>query len=179
MAGHWLFLSMSVQSMLMNCLLNFKVHLRFVDEPRYRTRDFWTVRCTRMTNREFRHLFRMQRATFNNILEQIIPLFAPEVSNRGRKRFPPDMCFTLFLWRMSRNHTVRKVSFQFGIGEGSVTIITQTVIQAILASPLTKLAQFPTENTSLENISTDFGRKGFSRCDGAVDRSHIPITGPH
>lgn len=74
---------------------------------------------------------------------------------------------------------MRKVSFQFGIGEGSVTIITQTVIQAILASPLTKLAQFPTENTSLENISTDFGRKGFSRCDGAVDRSHIPITGPH
>lgn len=82
------------------------------------------------------------------------------------------------LWTLGNQESFRGVSDRFGLSKGNLHHIFLQVCHTVVTNLLPKYVQWP-QAEELIKISEGFRKKcGFPGVVGAIDGTHIPITGP-
>ena len=150
-----------------------------------RTRNLWTYRRTAIwydvvtvvfSDEQWYNNFRVTRATFTFILEEI----REQVSRRDttmRKSIPAERRLALTLYYMASTAEYRTIAHLFGVSTSFVCICIKDVCEAI-NERLSKVIKFP-QGEELVQVINNYEKKwGIPMCAGAIDGTHIPILAP-
>ncbi|XP_071953738.1 uncharacterized protein [Antedon mediterranea] len=143
-----------------------------------RNRDWWENMVLKEWNDEFWLTnFRMTRATFMAVAEQLRPFIEKEVTSM-RTPITVEHRLAITLWRLATNIEYMSLSKLFGVGRSTVCCIVHETCRAIEKHLMPKIIRFP-ENRELLNTVDEFNTKcGFPQVAGLVDCTHISIKTP-
>lgn len=139
----------------------------------------WWDECNRpdFPEDEFRKAFRMGRATFDMICEELNSIIAKEDTTL-RNAIPVRQRVAVCLWRLATGDPLRLVSKRFGLGISTCHKLVLEVCTAIKSVMMPKYLQWPDEAT-LRNIKSEFESiSGIPNVVGSMYTSHIPIIAP-
>lgn len=126
---------------------------------------------------EFRKAFRMGRATFDLICEELNSVIAKEDTTL-RNAIPVRQRVAVCLWRLATGDPLRLVSKRFGLGISTCHKLVLEVCTAIKTVLMPKYLQWPDEAT-LRSIKGEFESvSGIPNVVGSMYTSHIPIIAP-
>ncbi|KAF7830444.1 protein ALP1-like [Senna tora] len=126
---------------------------------------------------EFKKAFRMGRATFDFICEELNSVIAKEDTTL-RNAIPVRQRVAVCLWRLATGDPLRLVSKRFGLGISTCHKLVLEVCTAIKTVLMPKYLQWPDEAT-LRNIKGEFESiSGIPNVVGSMYTSHIPIIAP-
>uniref|UniRef100_A0A8D0CDG2 KRAB domain-containing protein n=1 Tax=Salvator merianae TaxID=96440 RepID=A0A8D0CDG2_SALMN len=117
--------------------------------------------------------FRMSRATFFEIVEQLRPTLQRRRTNM-REPISVEKRVAIAIWWLANNAFYRTVAERFGVGRSTVAKI---VVEVCLAIELVLLQQ-TVHLGDVRMIMDGFENLGFPHCVGACDRTHINILSP-
>lgn len=139
----------------------------------------WWERCNDLSfpEAEFHQAFRMSRATFNRICDELGASVAKE-DTMLRQAIPVRQRVAVCIWRLATGEPLRLVSKRFGLGISTCHKLVLEVCAAINDILLPKYVQWPSdERTAI--IMDDFERiSGISDVIGSMYTTHIPIIAP-
>ena len=143
----------------------------------YRRTDIWyDVVTVVFSDKQWYHNFRVTRATFTFILEEI----REQVSRRDttmRKSIPAKRRLVLTLYYMAPTAEYRTIAHLFGVPTSFVRICIKGVCEAI-NERLPRVIKFP-QGEELVQVINNYKKKwGMPMCAGAIDGTHIPILAP-
>ncbi|KAK4277321.1 hypothetical protein QN277_015336 [Acacia crassicarpa] len=139
----------------------------------------WWDECNRpdFPEDEFKKAFRMGRATFDLICEELNSVIAKEDTTL-RNAIPVRQRVAVCLWRLATGDPLRLVSKKFGLGISTCHKLILEVCTAIKTVLMPKYLQWPDE-TTLRNIKGEFESiSGIPNVVGSMYTSHIPIIAP-
>ncbi|XP_028807053.1 protein ALP1-like [Neltuma alba] len=139
----------------------------------------WWDECNRpdFPEDEFKRAFRMGRATFDMICEELNSVIAKEDTTL-RNAIPVTQRVAVCLWRLATGDPLRLVSKRFGLGISTCHKLVLEVCTAIKIVLMPKYLQWPDEAT-LGNIKGEFESiSGIPNVVGSMYTSHIPIIAP-
>lgn len=139
----------------------------------------WWDECNRpdYPEEEFKKAFRMGRATFDLICEELNSVIAKEDTTL-RNAIPVAQRVAVCLWRLATGDPLRLVSKRFGLGISTCHKLVLEVCSAIRAVLMPKYLQWPDEN-ALRKTKDEFESiSGIPNVVGSMYTTHIPIIAP-
>ncbi|GLT45050.1 hypothetical protein SLA2020_189140 [Shorea laevis] len=143
-----------------------------------RSKDWWD-KCNHpdFPEEEFRRAFRMSKATFNMICEELEPAVMKK-NTMLREAIPVRQRVAVCIWRLATGEPLRLVSKRFGLGISTCHKLVLEVCSAIRSVLMPKFLQWPDENR-LMAIKEEFETKsGIPNVGGSMYTTHIPIIAP-
>uniref|UniRef100_J3KX53 DDE Tnp4 domain-containing protein n=1 Tax=Oryza brachyantha TaxID=4533 RepID=J3KX53_ORYBR len=126
---------------------------------------------------EFRKGFRMSKATFEMVCEQLAAAVAKE-DTMLRAAIPVRQRVAVCIWRLATGEPLRLVSKRFGLGISTCHKLVLEVCAAMKAMVMPKVVRWP-EGADAAAIAAEFERiSGISGVVGAIYTTHIPIIAP-
>nr|XP_047144517.1 uncharacterized protein LOC105849992 [Hydra vulgaris]XP_047144518.1 uncharacterized protein LOC105849992 [Hydra vulgaris] len=133
---------------------------------------------TQMEECEFKEHFRVNRNTFNFLVNELHPHLG-KTTTTMREPISVVKRVAVALHYLASCEEYRVVSSLFGIGKSTANLIVHEFINAVNDILLPKYVKFPLSVENLNKHSRDFEAiLGFPQCVGAVDGCHIPISAP-
>ncbi|GLU10079.1 hypothetical protein SLE2022_269050 [Rubroshorea leprosula] len=143
-----------------------------------RSKDWWD-RCNHpdFPEEEFRQLFRMSKATFNMICEELEPAVMKK-NTMLRDAIPVRQRVAVCIWRLATGEPLRLVSKRFGLGISTCHKLVLEVCSAIRGVLMPKFLQWPDDNR-LTAIKEEFeATSGIPNVGGSMYTTHVPIIAP-
>ncbi|XP_010262020.1 PREDICTED: putative nuclease HARBI1 [Nelumbo nucifera] len=143
-----------------------------------RSRAWWD-RCNHpdFPEEEFQRAFRMGRATFDMICEELNSVVAKE-DTMLRAAIPVRQRVAVCIWRLATGEPLRLVSKRFGLGISTCHKLVLEVCSAIKTVLMPKFLQWPDEE-KLKNIRNEFESiSGIPNVVGSMYTTHVPIIAP-
>ncbi|CAL4965747.1 unnamed protein product [Urochloa decumbens] len=124
---------------------------------------------------EFRRAFRMSRATFEAVCEELGAAVAKE-DTMLRAAIPVRQRVAVCIWRLATGEPLRLVSKRFGLGISTCHKLVLEVCAAIKAVLMPKAVQWP---EPAADVASQFeSASGIANVVGAMYTTHIPIIAP-
>lgn len=139
----------------------------------------WWAQCNHpgFPDKEFHQSFRMSRATFDLICEQLAGAVAKE-NTMLRAAIPVEQRVAVCIWRLATGEPLRLVSKRFGLGISTCHKMILEVCAAINDVLLPKYVQWPSAER-LQQVTQEFeSLSGMRNVVGALYTTHIPIIAP-
>ncbi|CAH9143361.1 unnamed protein product [Cuscuta epithymum] len=139
----------------------------------------WWERCNSpdFPEDEFKSAFRMSRATFEFICDELEPAVTKKDTTL-RLAIPVRHRVAVCIWRLATGEPLREVSKRFGLGISTCHKLVLEVSAAIRTVLMPKFLQWP-EEQSMDNIKRRFEHlTGIPNVAGALYTTHIPIVSP-
>jgi hypothetical protein len=139
----------------------------------------WWQQCNHpgFPESEFHKSFRMSRATFDHICEELNSVVAKE-DTMLRAAIPVSQRVAVCIWRLATGEPLRLVSKRFGLGISTCHKLVLEVCTAIRRVLLPKYVQWPS-NDRMQGLMKEFERiSGIPKVVGAMYTTHIPIIAP-
>lgn len=143
-----------------------------------RSKDWWD-KCSHpdFPDEEFKRAFRMSKATFNMICEELEPAVMKK-NTMLRDAIPVRQRVAVCIWRLATGEPLRMVSKRFGLGISTCHKLVLEVCTAIKTVLMTKFVQWPDENKT-KRIKEEFqSATGIPNVGGSIYTTHIPIIAP-
>lgn len=143
-----------------------------------RSKDWWErVNSPDFPDAEFKRVFRMSRATFDMICEELDPAITKK-NTILRDAIPVNQRVAVCIWRLSSGEALRMVSKKFGLGISTCHKLILEVCTAIRDILLPKFVQWPSDE-KLSSIKNEFEAiSGVPNIGGSIYTTHIPIIAP-
>lgn len=125
---------------------------------------------------EWKAQFRVTRATFDYLLEQIGPAIKRRRTNY-RVPIEPRRRLAIALWWFARSGEYRTIAMMFGVGIATVFVIVRQVTSAILERLYQRFVSLPS-GQRLDDTMTAFKDRCYPQGAGAIGSTHIPIAPP-
>lgn len=126
---------------------------------------------------EFKKAFRMSRATFDMICEELESVVTKK-DTMLRLAIPVPQRVAVCIWRLATGEALREVAKRFGLGISTCHKLVLEVCTAIRSVLMPKLLLWPDENRVAE-IKRDFESfSGIPNVCGSMYTTHIPIIAP-
>ncbi|KAF2304324.1 hypothetical protein GH714_029928 [Hevea brasiliensis] len=126
---------------------------------------------------EFKEAFRMSKATFDMICDELHSFIAKEDTTL-RNAIPVKQRVAVCIWRLATGEPLRLLSRRFGLGISTCHKLVLEVCSAIRNVLMPKYLQWPDED-SLKKIKNDFESiSGIPNVVGSMYTTHIPIIAP-
>ncbi|XP_043705234.1 protein ALP1-like, partial [Telopea speciosissima] len=126
---------------------------------------------------EFKRSFRMSRATFDFICDELNSVVAKE-DTMLRAAIPVHQRVAVCIWRLATGEPLRLVSKRFGLGISTCHKLVLEVCSAIKTVLMPKFLQWPDEE-SLKKIKDDYESiSAIPNVVGSMYTTHIPIIAP-
>ncbi|XP_004210370.1 putative nuclease HARBI1 [Hydra vulgaris] len=127
---------------------------------------------------EFKEHFRVNRNTFNFLVNELHPHLG-KTTTTMREPISVVKRVAVALHYLASCEEYCVVSSLFGIGKSTANLFVHEFINAVNDILLPKYVKFPLSVENLNKHSRDFEAiLGFPQCVGAVDECHIPILAP-
>ncbi|KAK9149109.1 hypothetical protein Scep_007866 [Stephania cephalantha] len=139
----------------------------------------WWDQCSHpdFPESEFKRAFRMGKATFDMICEELNSVVAKE-DTMLRAAIPVRQRVAVCIWRLATGEPLRLVSKRFGLGISTCHKLVLEVCSAIKTVLMPKFLQWPDEE-SVERTKKDFeSSSGIPNVVGSMYTTHIPIIAP-
>ncbi|XP_042519254.1 protein ALP1-like [Macadamia integrifolia] len=143
-----------------------------------RSRAWWD-QCNHpdFPEKEFKRAFRMSRATFDMICDELNSVVAKE-DTMLRAAIPVRQRVAVCIWRLATGEPLRLVSKRFGLGISTCHKLVLEVCSAIKTVLMPKFLQWPDEET-VKKTKEDFESiSGIPNVVGSMYTTHIPIIAP-
>ncbi|KAJ7955920.1 Harbinger transposase-derived nuclease [Quillaja saponaria] len=143
-----------------------------------RSKDWWD-RCNHpdFPEDEFRRAFRMSKATFNMICEELDSAVIKK-NTMLRDAIPVRQRVAVCIWRLATGEPLRLVSKRFGLGISTCHKLVLEVCTAIKTVLMPKFIEWP-EEQRLKVIKEEFkSMSGMPNVGGSMYTTHIPIIAP-
>lgn len=128
-------------------------------------------------DKEFKRWFRMRKATFELICEELNAAVAKE-DTMLRAAIPVKQRVAVCIYRLATGEPLRLVSKRFGLGISTCHKIVLDVCAAIRSVLMPKYLQWPDEE-SLRRIKEEYESiSGIPNVVGSMYTTHIPIIAP-
>ncbi|PKI45834.1 hypothetical protein CRG98_033841 [Punica granatum] len=143
-----------------------------------RSKDWWEqVNSPNFPDSEFKRAFRMSRATFNLICDELDPAITKK-NTTLREAIPVHQRVAVCIWRLATGEPLRLVSKKFGLGISTCHKLVLEVCNAIRDILLPKFVQWPGDDR-LNLIKSEFeALSGIPNIGGSMYTTHIPIIAP-
>ncbi|CAL9774776.1 unnamed protein product [Musa acuminata subsp. burmannicoides] len=143
-----------------------------------RSRAWWD-RCNNpdFPEAEFRRAFRMGRATFDLICDELGSAVAKE-DTMLRAAIPVRQRVAVCIWRLATGEPLRLVSKRFGLGISTCHKLVLEVCTAIKTLLMPKFVQWPDGAAAAEAKSHFEAASGIPNVIGSMYTTHIPIIAP-
>ncbi|OMO67264.1 Harbinger transposase-derived nuclease [Corchorus capsularis] len=143
-----------------------------------RSKDWWE-KCSHpdFPDEEFKRAFRMSKATFNMICEELEPAVMKK-NTMLRDAIPVRQRVAVCIWRLATGEPLRMVSKRFGLGISTCHKLVLEVSTAIKTVLMPKYVQWPDEN-NMKRIQEEFeAATGIPNVGGSMYTTHVPIIAP-
>ncbi|KAK7281237.1 hypothetical protein RIF29_09034 [Crotalaria pallida] len=143
-----------------------------------RSKDWWD-RCNHpdFPEEEFRQCFRMSKATFNMICDELDSAVTKK-NTMLRDAIPVRQRVAVCIWRLATGDPLRLVSKRFGLGISTCHKLVLEVCSAIRTVLMPKFLNWPDEQ-KMNRIKEEFeGISGIPNVGGAMYTTHVPIIAP-
>ncbi|KAL0410461.1 UNVERIFIED_CONTAM: protein ALP1-like [Sesamum latifolium] len=143
-----------------------------------RSKAWWEqVNSPDFPDEEFRKAFRMSRATFDMICEELESVVTKK-DTMLRLAIPVRQRVAVCIWRLATGEALREVSKRFGLGISTCHKLVLEVCTAIRSVLMPKFLQWPDDNKMAE-IKREFEFfSGIPNVGGSMYTTHIPIIAP-
>ncbi|KAK4415714.1 protein ALP1-like [Sesamum alatum] len=143
-----------------------------------RSKAWWEqVNSPDFPEEEFKKAFRMSRATFDMICEELESVVTKK-DTMLRLAIPVRQRVAVCIWRLATGEALREVSKRFGLGISTCHKLVLEVCTAIRSVLMPKFLQWPDDNKMTE-IKTEFEFfSGIPNVGGSMYTTHIPIIAP-
>ncbi|KAG6411245.1 hypothetical protein SASPL_129323 [Salvia splendens] len=126
---------------------------------------------------EFKKDFRMSKATFDMICDELEPAVNKK-DTMLRSAIPVRQRVAVCIWRLATGEALREVSKRFGLGISTCHKLVLEVCTAIKTVLMPKFIQWPDEKR-MHQIKTEFELfSGIPNIGGSIYTTHIPIIAP-
>ena len=126
------------------------------------------------TDWDFKHHFRLGRATFETLLDKLIPALEPE-DVRGKEAITPRKQLLIYMWYLANQDSMREISHLFDVAESSVNKVLKKVARAVVS--LKDLFLIWPDADSQQDIAQSFAVEGgVQNCIGCIDGTHIRLA---
>ncbi|XP_052180429.1 protein ALP1-like [Diospyros lotus] len=139
----------------------------------------WWEQCNSpdFPEEEFRRAFRMSRATFDVICQELDSAVTKK-DTMLRMAIPVKQRVAVCIWRLATGEPLRLVSKRFGLGISTCHKLVLEVCSAIKTVLMQKFLQWPSE-TKMKEIKDEFELiSGIPSVAGAMYTTHVPIIAP-
>jgi len=143
-----------------------------------RSKDWWE-KCSHpdFPDEEFRKAFRMSKATFEMICDELDPIINKK-DTMLRAAIPVRQRVAVCIWRLATGEPLRLVSKRFGLGISTCHKLVLEVCSAIKTALMPKFLRWPNEER-MAQIKEEFESKsGIPNVGGSMYTTHIPIIAP-
>ncbi|KAL4302724.1 hypothetical protein GQ457_10G017230 [Hibiscus cannabinus] len=143
-----------------------------------RSKDWWD-KCNHpdFSDEEFKRAFRMSKATFDMICEELEPAVMKK-NTMLRDAIPVRQRVAVCIWRLATGEPLRMVSKRFGLGISTCHKLVLEVCTAIKTVLMPKFVQWP-DDTKMKQIKDEFESiTGIPNVGGAIYTTHLPIIAP-
>ncbi|XP_012451022.1 protein ALP1-like [Gossypium raimondii] len=143
-----------------------------------RSKDWWT-KCNHpdFPDEEFKRAFRMSKATFNMVCEELEPAVMKK-NTMLRDAIPVRQRVAVCIWRLATGEPLRMVSKRFGLGISTCHKLVLEVCAAIKTVLMPKFVQWPDES-KMKSIKQAFeSAAGIPNVGGSMYTTHVPIIAP-
>lgn len=143
-----------------------------------RSKDWWDqYNRPDVPEEEFRRAFRMSKATFNMICEELDSAVIKK-NTMLRDAIPVRQRVAVCIWRLATGEPLRLVSKRFGLGISTCHKLVLEVCSAIRTVLMPKFLQWPDEN-KMRMIKNEFNSmSGIPNVGGSMYTTHVPIIAP-
>jgi len=143
-----------------------------------RSKGWWEhINSDECPNDEFKKAFRMSKATFNMICEELDAAVTKK-DTMLRMAIPVRQRVAVCLYRLATGDPLRTVSGLFGLGISTCHKLVLEVCAAIKNVLMPKFLQWPNDER-LEQIKNEFGSiSGIPDVAGAIYTTHVSIIAP-
>ncbi|KZV52012.1 hypothetical protein F511_10232 [Dorcoceras hygrometricum] len=143
-----------------------------------RSKAWWEqVNSPDFPEEEFYRAFRMSRATFDMICEELEPVVNKK-NTMLRLAIPVRQRVAVCIWRLATGEALREVSKRFGLGISTCHKLVLEVCSAIKSVLMPKFLQWPDEGRMRE-IKRGFElASGIPNVGGSMYTTHVPIIAP-
>ncbi|KAL5226760.1 hypothetical protein ABZP36_015025 [Zizania latifolia] len=143
-----------------------------------RDRQWWDmVSSPDYPEAEFKKAFRMSRATFEAVCEELGAAVAKE-DTMLRAAIPVRQRVAVCIWRLATGEPLRLVSKRFGLGISTCHKLVLEVSAAIKSLLMPKVVLWPEGEVAAAVNSSFEVASGISGIVGAVYTTHVPIIAP-
>lgn len=126
---------------------------------------------------EFRRAFRMSRATFDMICDELESVVTKK-DTMLRQAIPVRQRVAVCIWRLATGEPLRLVARRFGLGISTCHKLVLEVCAAIKTVLMPKFLQWP-DDEKLKAVKDDFeSLSGIPNVGGSMYTTHIPIIAP-
>ncbi|KAI8022049.1 Protein ALP1-like [Camellia lanceoleosa] len=139
----------------------------------------WWEHCNHpdFPEEEFRRAFRMSRATFDLICDELDSAVNKK-DTMLRMAIPVRQRVAVCIWRLATGEPLRVVSKRFGLGISTCHKLVLEVCSAIKSVLMPKFLQWPDES-KLKEVKDEFELiSGIPNVGGSVYTTHVPIIAP-
>lgn len=143
-----------------------------------RSTDWWDrYNSAEMPEAEFKRAFRMSRATFEFLCEELGSAVAKE-DTMLRAAIPVRQRVAVCIWRLATGEPLRVVSKRFGLGISTCHKLVLEVCTAIKTLLMPKTVQWP-EQAAAQAVAQNFECiSSIPNIIGSMHTTHIPIIAP-
>lgn len=143
-----------------------------------RSKDWWDqYNHPDFPEEEFKRAFRMSKATFNMICEELDSAVIKK-NTMLREAIPVRQRVAVCIWRLATGEPLRLVSKRFGLGISTCHKLVLEVCLAIKTVLMPKFLQWPDEN-NMKMIKDEFeSMSGIPNVGGSMYTTHVPIIAP-
>ncbi|XP_021804919.1 protein ALP1-like [Prunus avium] len=143
-----------------------------------RNKDWWDkYNNPNVSDDEFREAFRMSKATFDMICEELDSAVTKK-NTMLRDAIPVRQRVAVCIWRLATGEPLRLVSKRFGLGISTCHKLVLEVCSAIKTVLMPKFLQWPDENR-MKAIKDEFeASSGIPNVGGSMYTTHVPIIAP-
>ncbi|XP_070686501.1 uncharacterized protein [Pempheris klunzingeri] len=138
-------------------------------------KNFWSL-AESFNDEEWKAQFRVSRATFDYLVEQVGPAIKRRRTNY-RAPIEPRRRLAITLWWFSRSGEYRSIADMFGVGIATVCNIVRQVTSAIVDRLHRRFVSLP-GGPRLDATIRAFRDRCYPQCAGAIGATHIPIAPP-
>ncbi|XP_055824853.1 protein ALP1-like [Solanum dulcamara] len=127
---------------------------------------------------EFKKAFRMSRATFDMICEELESVVTKK-DTMLRQAIPVRQRVAVCIWRLATGEPLREVSKRFGLGISTCHKLVLEVCTAIKGILMPKFVQWPSDDNKMNEIKHEFQMlSGMPNVCGSIYTTHVPIIAP-